>query len=101
MVSLNQDHYGVSEVTTYNTSHTRILQKNVLKVKLYYKLSFEFDYRVFSRILGIKEICGSNHLTNQEWHLAHGMPSLEMAQVRREREREKTCKTTLRQSPSK
>jgi hypothetical protein len=30
-----------------------------LKVKLYYKLSFEFDYRVLSGRLGIKDTCES------------------------------------------
>jgi hypothetical protein len=36
-------------------------KENALKVKLYYKLSFEFDYRVLSGRLGIKDICGSDH----------------------------------------
>jgi hypothetical protein len=31
-----------------------------LKVKLYYNLSFEFDYRVLSGKLRIKDICGSD-----------------------------------------
>jgi hypothetical protein len=50
-------------------------------------LSFEFDYRVSNERLRIKEIYRSNHSMNQEWHLALGMPSSEMAHIGRERER--------------
>jgi hypothetical protein len=34
-----------------------------MKVKLYYNLSFEFDYRVLSERLRIKDIYGRNHLS--------------------------------------
>jgi hypothetical protein len=36
----------ITDVMMHNTSHTRIKHMNALKVKLYYKLSFEFDYRI-------------------------------------------------------
>jgi hypothetical protein len=32
-----------------------------MKVKLYYKLGFEFDYRVLSGRMRIKDICESDH----------------------------------------
>jgi hypothetical protein len=54
------------------------------------KLSFEFNYRVLSRRLRIKDICGSDHLTNQEQHLALEMPTSETAHTRREREKTPT-----------
>jgi hypothetical protein len=40
-----------------------------MKVKLYYKFSFKFDYRVLSRRLRIKHICESEILDGQERHL--------------------------------
>jgi hypothetical protein len=49
-------------------------------------LSFEFDYRVLSRRLRIKYICGSETLDNKKWHLALQMPTSEMTHAEREGE---------------
>jgi hypothetical protein len=66
------------------------------KVKLYYKFSFEFDYRVLSGKLQIKEVCESDHSMNNKKHLALGMSTSEW--LTPEGDREHTYKTTLRQS---
>jgi hypothetical protein len=55
-----------------------------MKVKLYYNLSFEFDYRVLSGRLKIKHICESETLVDQERHIALEMPTLKMAYAERE-----------------
>jgi hypothetical protein len=62
-------------------------------------LSFEFNYRVLSGRLEIKEIGGNDHSMNQKLHLALGMPISKMAHVDREREKH-TCKITSRQNLS-
>jgi hypothetical protein len=49
-------------------------------------LSFEFDYRVLSERLRIKEICESETLDDQEWHLALEIPTSKTAHTGRERE---------------
>jgi hypothetical protein len=49
-------------------------------------LSLEFDYRVLSERLRIKEICGSETLDDQEWHLTLEIPTSKTAHTGRERE---------------
>jgi hypothetical protein len=62
-------------------------------------LSFEFNYKVLSGRLRIKDIYGSDHSMNQEWHLALGLLSSEMAHTG-EGERENICKIISRQNLS-
>jgi hypothetical protein len=57
-----------------------------LEVKLYYNLSFKFDYRVLNGRLRIKHFVEAETLDGQERHLALEMPTLRMAHVERGRE---------------
>jgi hypothetical protein len=85
VVSPTQDHYGVSLSKQWHIIyHIQQLNKwNTLNVKLYYKLSFELKYRGLSGRLRLKDICGSDHSMNQEWHLSVGMPYSEIAHTGR------------------
>jgi hypothetical protein len=69
---------------TYNISHTRIL--HTLKVKLYYNLSFEFNYRVLSERENKNIFWQKRTLHGIEWHLALEMPASRMTHAERERE---------------
>jgi hypothetical protein len=43
-----------------------------MKAKLYYKLSFELNYNVLTRILRIKDICESDHSMTESGTLPYG-----------------------------
>jgi hypothetical protein len=49
-------------------------------------LSFEFDYRVLSKILRIKMFVEAKTLDDQERHIALEMPTSKTAHAERERE---------------
>jgi hypothetical protein len=70
----------------HNTSHTRINKWNALKVKLYYELSFEFDYRILVEERWIKGFVEVKTFNDREWRLAIEMPTSEMAHAEWERE---------------
>jgi hypothetical protein len=53
-----------------------------MKVELYYKLSFKFNYRVLSRRERIKTICESETLVDQERHLALEMSTSRTVQLK-------------------
>jgi hypothetical protein len=56
-----------------------------LKVKLYSNLSFEFDYRVLSGRIRIKDICGSKTLIDKERYHTLEMSTSRMAHAEKER----------------
>jgi hypothetical protein len=82
----------------HNILHIRIKYIKCTKNKLYYNLSFEFDYRVEQKIEN-KDILRKRSLVNQKQHLDLEMSISKMAHTGREREH--TCKITSRQSLSK
>jgi hypothetical protein len=59
---------------------------NDLKVKLYYKFGFKFDYRVWAEDRELKWFAEARTLDDQGQHLALVIPTSKMAHAERERE---------------